>query len=216
MTAGTVIFWRHGQTDYNLEGRLQGQVDTPLNETGRQQAKVAATALAQAGPTAILTSDLGRAVVTAQALGEQTGLPVRSEAGVRERSFGQWEGLTHPEVEAGWPEQFQVWQSGGHPQGVGAETRREVGHRVAQAVADAAQALSASDVLVVTSHGAAISCGISALLGQDAEQWRGITGVGNCHWSVLHHAGDGHPGWRLAAHNVGVPDLDFAPAARIV
>ncbi|WP_159622029.1 histidine phosphatase family protein [Ruania rhizosphaerae] len=216
MTAGTVILWRHGQTDYNVEGRLQGQVDIPLNATGERQAELAAEVLTQAHPTAILTSDLGRAFATAQALGERTGLPVATDPGVRERSFGVWEGLTHPEVKAGWPEQFHAWQSGDHPEGVEAETRREVGHRVSRTIEAVAARLSASDVLVVTSHGAAISCGIAVLLGQDAEDWRGITGIGNCHWSVLRHAGGGVPSWRLAAHNVGVQEADFARAARIV
>ena len=56
MRAGTVLLWRHGQTDYNAEGRLQGQVDIPLNETGRAQARAAAEAWAALEPAAIVSS----------------------------------------------------------------------------------------------------------------------------------------------------------------
>ncbi|SEE24334.1 histidine phosphatase family protein [Ruania alba] len=216
MTAGTVLLWRHGQTDYNVGGRLQGQVDIPLNETGIAQAEAAARVLAAAGPTAIVASDLSRAHATAQALGEVTGVTVTTDQRLRERSFGDWEGLTHDQVAAGWPEQFRVWRAGGFPEGVGAETRGDVGHRVAEAIQEAAEVLGEDDVLVATTHGAAIGIGISALLGLDPESTHVISGIGNCHWSVLRHNATEGQAWRLAGHNLGAPESDFARAARIV
>ncbi|WP_022919283.1 histidine phosphatase family protein [Ruania albidiflava] len=208
MTAATVLLWRHGQTDYNSGGRLQGQVDIPLNEIGRAQAEAAAEVLARVQPAQILSSDLTRAHATAQALAGRTGVEVGVDERLRERGFGQWEGLTHPEIAERWPEQFVEWENGRHPEGVGAETRGQTGRRIAEAVAEAAAAMDGG-VLVVTSHGAAISSGITTLLGLDAEVWRGITGLGNCHWSVLRPNDGSQPAWRVAAHNVGLEGPDF-------
>jgi broad specificity phosphatase PhoE len=216
MSAGTILLWRHGQTDYNATGRLQGQVDIALNERGRAQAAAAAPVLAQLRPARIVASDLVRAHETARTLAEIVRTDLITDVRLRERSFGDWEGLTHPEIEAGWPDAFAAWNAGDHPAGINAESRREVGHRFAEAVLATAEPLGDHEILVIVSHGAAISAGITALIGQDPEIWRGITGIGNCHWSVLRTNDGQRPSWRLSAHNVGVREADFAVAARIV
>lgn len=205
MTAGTVLLWRHGQTEWNRTKRLQGQADVELDDVGLSQAARAAEMLARSRPTAIVASDLARAVGTARALGEVAGLEVSTDQRLRERSFGAWEGLDHAQIESGWPEAYRLWSGGRQPEGVGLEPRGDVGARVAAAVADHAAPLGSDDTLVVVTHGAAIGAGISALLGQDAGEWNGISGLGNCHWSVLHPMRAGNPAWRLSAHNVGVP-----------
>lgn len=209
MTATTVLLWRHGQTEYNRSGRLQGQVDVPLNAAGRAQAEAAAQILAQVLPDRVVSSDLERAQRTAVCLADLVGGAVECDARLRERSFGAWEGLTHGEIAASWPEQFRVWERGGHPEGVGAETRREAGNRLADGVR--AAAAETDGVLVIVSHGAAISAGITSLLQQDPETWRGITGLGNCHWSLLRPNTGSEPPWRLGAHNVGLQTADFTP-----
>ncbi|GAB2987323.1 MAG TPA: histidine phosphatase family protein [Actinotalea caeni] len=203
MTAGTVLLWRHGQTEWNRVRRLQGQSDVELDPTGVEQAARAAEVLVRSRPTAIVSSDLVRAARTAQALVDLTGLTAVLDTRLRERSFGVWEGLDREQIEAGWPEEFRVWNGNGQPDGVGLEPRGDVGARVAAAVVEHAAALDEEDTLVVVTHGAAIGAGISALLGLDAGEWNGVTGVGNCHWSVLHAARSGRPAWRLAQHNVG-------------
>ena len=71
-----LILWRHGQTDYNLQGRIQGRVDIPLNDTGREQARRAADCIAALGPTRIVSSPLLRARATAEVLASLTGLSV--------------------------------------------------------------------------------------------------------------------------------------------
>ena len=98
-----LILWRHGQTDYNSQGRIQGQVDVPLNETGRDQARRAAEDIAALGPTRIVSSPLIRARDTAEALASLTGLSVEIDEGLAEKSFGDWEGLKaiNPDV-VGW------------------------------------------------------------------------------------------------------------------
>lgn len=204
MTAGTVVLWRHGQTEYNIAGRLQGQVDIPLNEAGRAQAAVAAPLVTRFSPAAIVTSDLGRAVDTAQAAAGLSGLEVTLDKRLRERSFGEWEGRYDVEIHAGWPEQATAWREGLPLLGIGAEQRGEVALRFAAAVEEHAAALSSDQTLLVVAHGACIALGITALLGLDAEVWAGLRGIGNCHWSVL-GASQRAPHWRLLAHNVGVP-----------
>lgn len=201
MTAGRVVLWRHGQTDYNLGGRLQGQVDIPLNATGREQAEQAAQVVAGFAPARIVASDLQRAAETAGVLAGIVGLDVTVDPRLRERSFGAWEGLLHAEIFAGWPELALAWRRGEPLVGIDAEQRAEVGERFAAAMAEHTAGLAGDDTLVVVAHGACIALGITALLGLDAESWAGVRGIGNCHWSVLDHTGR-QPPWRLEAHNI--------------
>jgi glucosyl-3-phosphoglycerate phosphatase len=204
MTAGTVILWRHGQTDHNAARRLQGQSDIPLNDAGVRQANLAATALAALEPTRIITSDLGRAVSTAQALADRTGLQPTTDVRLRERSFGAWEGLTQEEIKASWPDAFVAWRHGREPEGVGAETRTACGTRVAQAVEEAAAELDERDVLVVVGHGAAITLGQTVMLGLDPGSWFGLTGLENSGWTLMHPNPGREPVWRLSAYNLGL------------
>lgn len=204
MTAGTVILWRHGQTDHNAARRLQGQSDIPLNDAGIRQANLAATALAALEPTRIITSDLRRAVSTAQALADRTGLQPTVDVRLRERSFGAWEGLTQDEIRASWPEAFDAWRHGHEPEGVGAETRSDCGTRVAEAVEEAATELDERDVLVVVGHGAAITLGQTVMLGLDPGSWFGLTGLENSGWALMHPNPGREPEWRLSAYNLGL------------
>lgn len=204
MTAGRVVLWRHGRTAHNAAARLQGQSDIPLDEVGVWQAETAAAALASRyRVTHLVSSDLGRARATAQALADRTGLGVVTDVRVRERSFGDWEGLTSAEIAGRWPEQHAAWVAGREPERVGAETRTEVLERMVAGVSDLAGALGEDDTLVVTSHGAAITLGVTGLLGLTAD-WKGVSGMSNAHWAELR---PGRPGsglaWRLEALNVG-------------
>ncbi len=203
MTARAVVLWRHGRTAFNAAGRMQGHIDIPLDEVGQWQAAEGAQHLAQRhAPARIVSSDLGRAVSTAEALSALVGLPVGVDAALRERSFGEWEGLTAEEIQGRWPEQFEVWRSGGDPRRTGAETRAEVAERFAAAVERHAAALDPSETLVVVAHGAAIGLGLGALLGLDSGQ-RLIAGLHNAHWSLVRPSGRRPGSWFLEAHNLG-------------
>lgn len=206
MTAGTVVLLRHARTAYNATLRLQGQIDIPLDEVGRWQASEGAAALASSHrATRIVSSDLGRALDTAAAYARLVGdVPVHTDERLRERSFGEWEGLTGEEISAVWPDEYVSWRRGADPVSAGAETKSAVAERTAAAVQEHADDLPEDATLVVVSHGAAISLAVTALLGLDATTWRGITGMHNVHWSHLHRSGEGAvPAWRLVAHNVG-------------
>lgn len=204
MTAGTVVLWRHGQTEYNVTERMQGQVDIPLNEYGLAHAARAAAALVDFAPTAIVSSDLTRASLTAQVLADLAGLDVQLDDRLRERSFGLFEGLTRPEMVEQWPEEFARWRRGEEVAEVGIEPRSGVGDRVAAAVGEAAGGLEVEDVLVVVGHGSALGAGVTRLIGLAPDGWYGIAGMDNCHWAVLRAARGRRPEWVLTAYNVGV------------
>jgi probable phosphoglycerate mutase len=204
VTASTVVLWRHGRTAFNAEGRLQGQVDIELDDVGRWQAERAAVLLAaQHRPVRVVTSDLGRARSTAQRLADLAGAGLEVDPRLRERSFGEWEGLSAGEIAERWPEAYAVWRSGHDPERVGAETRVAVAGRMTAAVTGLADEM-AGGTLVCVSHGAAITLGLTGLLELDPSAWRGMVGLHNAHWAVLHaSSGDARPAWRLGGHNLG-------------
>ncbi len=110
MHATRIIAIRHGETPWNVDGRIQGHTDIPLNPTGLQQAARAAQALADEAVHAIYSSDLQRAWQTAQALAQTTGAPLHPEPGLRERCFGAFEGRSFAEVEHSHPEAARRWR----------------------------------------------------------------------------------------------------------
>ncbi|HJQ49178.1 MAG TPA: histidine phosphatase family protein [Gaiellaceae bacterium] len=89
-----LLLVRHGETDWNADGRLQGQTDRPLSDFGRSQARQLAGELAEEKLEAIYSSDLARARETAEIVGERIGLPVSLDPDLREKDWGTWEGLT--------------------------------------------------------------------------------------------------------------------------
>ncbi|MEV1018481.1 histidine phosphatase family protein [Micromonospora sp. NPDC049801] len=201
-----LIVWRHGNTDWNAANRVQGQTDVPLNELGRDQARAAAPLLASLRPDAIVSSDLGRAAETAAALAALTGLGVRTDARLRERHFGRWQGLHLTEVAERFPGEYARWRAGDPAPGADLEPLHELGERVAAAFLTAADATPGGTVVLAT-HGGASRQGVGHLLGWPSEVLRTIGSLANCHWTELRH--DDVRGWQLRGHNVG---LVTAPA----
>ncbi|MDH4059361.1 MAG: histidine phosphatase family protein [Aquincola sp.] len=105
-----LIAIRHGETAWNVDTRIQGQLDIGLNETGRWQAGRLARALADVTIDAVYSSDLLRALDTARAVANVAGQPVRLDASLRERGFGSFEGLTYAEVESRFPDEARRWR----------------------------------------------------------------------------------------------------------
>jgi 2,3-bisphosphoglycerate-dependent phosphoglycerate mutase len=105
-----IIAIRHGETTWNVDTRIQGHLDIPLNDTGRRQAERMALALADEPISAIYASDLARAWETAQYLGRIQGIEVTREEGLRERGFGDFEGKTFAEIAALLPDQSLRWR----------------------------------------------------------------------------------------------------------
>jgi glucosyl-3-phosphoglycerate phosphatase len=195
VTPRRVLLWRHGRTRWNVEHRFQGQADPPLDEVGRQQAVAAARMLVAYSPTAIVSSDLCRAVQTARPLAELVGLPVLLDRRLRERSLGEWEGLTRDEVVRRHPEQYARWLAGRDAPQRGSETRAELGERAVAALAGAE-----GDTIVLVTHSATAIALTGRLLGLPVTGWRAVGPLGNGRWSEF--TCDEH-GWRLRVHNLG-------------
>jgi probable phosphoglycerate mutase len=105
-----IVAVRHGETAWNVQTRIQGQLDVGLNATGQRQAQRLAQALADEPFDAVYASDLARAHDTARALAAANGLEPIADRGLRERGFGAFEGLTWQEVQDRHPEQALRWR----------------------------------------------------------------------------------------------------------
>ena len=111
MNATRIIAIRHGETAWNVDTRIQGHTDIPLNAHGQLQAERLAQALAEQDPLhAIYTSDLQRAHQTAATVGKRLGLTPVTHVGLRERGFGAFEGKTFQEIEIDLPEDAMRWR----------------------------------------------------------------------------------------------------------
>jgi broad specificity phosphatase PhoE len=141
----TLLLARHGETDWNREGRWQGWADPPLNDTGRAQARELGEQLRSTPFDAVYSSDLARAHETAEIVAAPHGLPVVADPGLREIDVGSWSGLTRAELEQRFPD-------GERPDG---ETRDQHSARVHAAVERIARANLGCRILIVT-HGGTI------------------------------------------------------------
>jgi len=108
--ATRILAIRHGETLWNVDSRIQGHLNIGLNDTGRWQAERLGMALKDEPIAAIYASDLSRAHDTALAVSRHNGVPVQAEPGLRERSFGEFEGRTFAEIETELPEQAKRWR----------------------------------------------------------------------------------------------------------
>lgn len=137
---------RHGSTDWNAEGRIQGWTDTGLNADGRREAKEAARRLLGRGWEGIVASDLKRARETAEIIGHELGLEVLLYPKLRERSFGPLEGMNQAQVEAAYPEPRPDREI------PGLESKAELRNRAEQAFSFLAWIFEGRRIIVVT-HG---------------------------------------------------------------
>jgi glucosyl-3-phosphoglycerate phosphatase len=201
------VLWRHGQTAWNAAERFQGHTDVPLDDTGIEQAARAARVLAGVAPSAIVASDLSRAVATAAALRQVTGVEVRTDQRLRETYGGTWQGQTVDEIRASDADAYDLWRSGSSVDVAagGGETRSALAARVTPALIDAVSLVPAGATVVIVSHGGTVRAAIGSLLGLPMECWSAIAGLANCCWSVLEERAParGSSGWRLLEHNAG-------------
>ncbi len=200
MSLSTLILLRHGQTDWNVEFRMQGHTDISLNAVGRFQAAAAAPSVAALGAEVIIASDLSRARDTAQQVADISGLPVQVDARLRETNLGRWEGLTRDDLQEGWPDLWQQWRGTvAHTRPPGGESRWEVAER-GSLVVDELDAGTAATALLVA-HGGLIVGLTGYLLQLPDMTWNRLVGLNNCHWVVLHRR-QGH--WALQSYNAGL------------
>lgn len=214
MTIRRLVMLRHGQTEYNAGSRMQGQLDTDLSDLGREQAASAADALAKRHPLLIVSSDLRRALDTAVVLGDRCGQPVSIDARLRETHLGDWQGMTHLEVDEVAPGARLAWRDDARWAPHGGESRIDVARRslplVRELVMQQTEWGSAGDrPVVLVAHGGLIAALTAALLGLPADNWPVLGGMGNASWVQLagHTRADGDPAsfddirWRLDVWN---------------
>ncbi|MDQ1247314.1 MAG: glucosyl-3-phosphoglycerate phosphatase [Actinomycetota bacterium] len=207
-----LVLWRHGRTQWNLDHRFQGQLDVPLDEAGLAQAAAAAKQLAQLPPTAIISSDLGRAQVTAGHLAALTGLPVMLDERLRETYAGGWQGLERDELVAKYSDELALWAGGSDLRPGGGERRSEVAARMVAAIDEALADIPDGGTLVVATHGGAARAAVGELLRLPVEHWSILGVLTNCAWSVLSERPDaaGTIGWRLEEYNArSLPETAF-------
>jgi probable phosphoglycerate mutase len=176
----TILLARHGETDWNSEGRWQGHADQPLNEAGRMQARDLAESLAGRGVAAIYSSDLLRAHETAHIVADRIGLSVGLDAGLREVDVGEWSGRVQSEIESSDPEGFRRWRAGGKGWN-GGESYEQMGERVVATVLRIAQRHRGRTILIVTHGGSIRACRATAAgLEYAASRVSAIGSTGNC------------------------------------
>lgn len=214
MTLRRLVLLRHGQTDFNAAGLMQGHLDSVLTDTGVGQATVVAPAMAGFSPDRIVSSDLRRAFDTAEVVGEACGLPVKVDARLRETHLGEWQGRSVAEVEQDYPGAITQWRYDPTWAPPGGESRIDVAARARVVVdeLDAEYAMSGlpgdppdteSRTVLLVAHGGLIAGLVCALLDLPHRVWPSFGGLGNCRWAVLARRVD-DPRWRLAGYNVGV------------
>ncbi len=153
MHATRIIAIRHGETAWNVDTRIQGHLDIPLNDTGLWQARQVAHALAGEPIAAVYTSDLQRAHATAQAVATATGAPLTTDLGLRERSFGHFQGRTFAQIEAELPDDARRWRKRDpHYTPDGGESLMSLRERIARTVT-ALAARHVGEQVVMVAHG---------------------------------------------------------------
>lgn len=204
MTARRVVLLRHGETDWNSQGRFQGHEDTPLNAAGLAQAAAAAERLAGYRPARVLSSDLTRARQTAQAVAGAVGVAVDVDVRLREVDVGTWAGLDLETVGAMEPDFWPALREGrDFPRSASGETATAAGKRVALALLDHAEAAGDDDTLVVVGHGLSLWVGSLLLMGLDYSYARLFGGFRNGCWTVMR---PGPEYWRMLAYNTSSTD----------
>ncbi|OZD04378.1 histidine phosphatase family protein [Rhodococcus sp. 06-235-1A] len=203
-----LILLRHGQTEYNATDRMQGQLDTDLSELGRTQAKTAAAELATREPIRIVSSDLRRALDTAIALGDAAGVSVTQDQRLRETHLGEWQGLTHTEVDDIAPGARPAWRADATIAPPGGESRIDVARRSVPLVRELLSAVPEWGAdgderpLVLVAHGGLIAALSAALLDLPTDRWPVLGGLANTSWVQLGAHGAGvEPSWRLDVWN---------------
>ena len=177
---------RHGETDWNAEGRAQGQLHVPLNDKGLAQAQAIAARLQPIRFTAAYASDLRRVTQTAEPIMRGRDVPLVTLPALREKSFGEWEGLTFAEAEARFPEQYASLFSGDDSCAPpGGESDRQLYERVAAGVDRLREQHGRDDGnLLVVAHGGSLCAAIVRLLGLPSGSMERFS-FGNCGLSMV-------------------------------
>ena len=181
----TLVLIRHGQTDWNVAGRWQGEADIPLNENGRLQAQKVAQRLKNWSLQALISSDLQRAAATAQAIGEVCGLTPIYSAAWQERAVGDFSGMTGAQAREKYPDVFSATKSiGGVLNPPNGEQFTDF-HRRAITAYETAVSEYDGQTIAIVSHGATLAIILSQVIGVPEGQFGRFRLNGNTGISVV-------------------------------
>ncbi|MDX6592774.1 MAG: hypothetical protein QOJ13_1970 [Gaiellales bacterium] len=183
-----VFVARHGETEWNREGRWQGHSGPGLNETGRAQAARLADRLELMGVDIVYTSDLPRTLETATIVAQRLGLPIEPDPAFREVDVGDWAGLTRDTVAQRDPAGYERWTAGGAGWS-GGETYEGMHSRVVAAY-ERVCALHPDANMLIVAHGGTVRALTAHAVGLEHHDRRRIDGVRNCSLTALDHNGD--------------------------
>jgi len=177
---------RHGQTDWNVAGRIQGSTDIPLNAMGKRQAECLAKGMEERPVAKVFTSRLRRAYETGCAIGRSQNVPVERIEGLEEVGYGIWEGLTIDEIARRYPKELEQWYLSpvdvAPPEG---ESQTEVYERCGKAMEQIMG--QAKEDIAIVSHGAMVVFLLEYLLqGSRGEEEEDII-VGNASISTIEY-----------------------------
>lgn len=170
------IFVRHGETEWNVSGRYQGQTDVPLSEKGRAQAEALGKRFADIHVDEVYSSPLKRAYDTARAIAEPKGLPIHKVDGIKELNFGEWDGLTKEQLTEQFGEAFVKYRiEPFHYPMAGEGTLNRAKLRVGAALEDIKEEFRHTDkTIVVVAHGGILKLAIFYLLDISSRLYRCI------------------------------------------
>lgn len=214
MSAHRLVLLRHGRTASNAENRFQGHLDVELDDVGHVQAAAAASVMGEwladdavRGAVRVVSSDLARAVQTAEPIAKALGVEVGLDPALRERDGGAWQGLLRHEIAERFPDQFARWTSGEDLRIGGGESLAESWRRCERGIRAQAAAMDQElrGTLVVVGHGASMRGGMLRLLGlldggpDDVRRYRAFAGFRNAHWAEVRRS---RSGWVLDRFNI--------------
>lgn len=209
-----IILTRHGETLWNIEGRVQGRLDSPLTEKGILQARSLGKRLQSEGVTRIYSSDLPRARHTAEEVRSELGLPeVSLDSALREISFGEWEGKVWWDLRQNYPEIFAVWDRGPHQiQIPGAETMWEVTERAWSFIQGLPTKHKDEKICIVT-HGMTLQLLVKKALGMPVEQWDNVPWQYNTAVNIFDISEEGEFTPLLIADHAHLEDESMKPSS---
>ncbi len=166
-----VFIIRHGETDWNLQGRMQGWTDTSLNARGLEQAGLIARRMQdESGFAALYSSPLQRAWQTAQVVGRAMGLSPIPDERLKERCLGIIEGLTFPEVQEHYPDLYRQWRSEKVRVALPGEEGREIFRDRVQSLVQEIQERHPDGKIVLVTHGGALGMIMATVMHLEMER----------------------------------------------
>ena len=200
---------RHGETEWNATGRIQGHSDVPLNDAGKRQARLLGERLSNIDLAAVYASDSSRALDTTCAVIADRSMDVTVRVELREKSYGEWEGKTGPAIRASHPEEFAIWQNERDPSfaAPGGESELDLRARVCPLIEDLRRLHGDGETIALVAHGGSLRALASELLCIPASAgsmlWLANTGVSTLRvhdrFTTLHR-------WNDASHWEGGAD----------